>query len=163
MAGSLDVGRLKAMVIELWGRGGMDTPLKVMPWGTVPAPGRMAGYCTSFKYVVGRTPSEMEDILGFASGTKLALGAEIYVIDPLPTAAQFELRGYTHLPGGVATNDPSYRADLRYPPGLGAPQWELTGYPQSGLQHIATVGPEECFSYPVAKLPQRVLSPPAGS
>lgn len=136
-----------------WRQGGMDTLVKVMPKGTKPAPDRAAGYCTSFKFVVGRTPSEMEAVLGFAPGTRLALGAEIYLVRPLPTATQFELRAYTHLPGGVATDDPAYRPHPDYVPGYGAPQWELTSYPQSGLRHIGTANPGQRFSYPVANLP----------
>jgi hypothetical protein len=156
MNSSLDVDRLKAIAIEQWRRGGIETLVKVTPKGTVSAPGRMAGYCTSFKFIVGRTPLEMEAILGFASGTKLAIGADIYLVRPLPTARQFELRGYTYLPGGVATNDPTYRAHRAYPPGLGAPQWELTNYPQSSLYHIAIVNPGHRFSYPVRSLPPPV-------
>jgi hypothetical protein len=150
---SLDRDRLKALVMAQWRRGGMETLVKVTPKEIRPAPDRVAGYCTSFKFVAGRTPGEMEGILGFAPGTKLALGAEIFLVRPLPTAAQFELRGYSQLPGGVATNDPAYRAHPAYPPGLGAPQWELTGYPQSGLRHIATVNPGQRFAYRVADLP----------
>jgi hypothetical protein len=153
MMRSLDVDRLKAMVIAQWRQGGMDTLVKVMPKGMTPAAGRMAGYCTTFKFVVGRTPAEMESVLGFAAGTKLAQGAEIYLVRPLPTARQFELRGYTQLPGGVATNDPAYQPHPSYPPGLGAPQWDLTNYPQSGLHHLATVNPGQRFAYRVASLP----------
>ena len=153
MISSLDVDRLKAMAIAQWRRGGMETLIKVMSKGFRPVPSRMVGFCTSFKYVVARTPQEMEPILGFARGTTLAAGAEIYLVRPLPTAAQFELRSYTYLPGGVATNAPAYHANSAYPPGLGAPQWELTNYPQRWLHHIATVNQGQRFSCPAASLP----------
>jgi hypothetical protein len=152
MTGPLNVDALKAVVIERWREGGMETLVKVMPKGSRPSPEHVIGYCTSIKFVVGRTPLEMEAILGFAAGTKLALGAEIYMVRPLPTAMQFELRGYTQLPGGVPVT-PAHPVDRRYPPGLGAPQWELTGYPQSGLHYIATVIPGERFSCRISNLP----------
>lgn len=155
MSGSLHIAKLKAMAISVWKRGGMDTLVKVAPRGTTPNAAYTAGYCTTFKYIVGRTPAEMEDIVGLAKGSKLAGGADIFVVDPLPTPVQFELRGYTQLPDGVATNSPGYVPHPRYPPGLGAPQWELSAYPQSGLKRIASVLPGQRFSYPAARLPPR--------
>jgi len=153
MSGNLDIAKLKAMAISLWKRGGVDTLVKVTPRGTTPNPSFTAGYCTTFKYIAGRTPAEMEDIVGLAKGSKLAGGADIFVVDPLPTASQFELRGYTQTPAGVATNTPGYIPHPGYPPGLGAPQWELSGYPQSGLKRIASVLPGQRFSYQASTLP----------
>jgi hypothetical protein len=148
----LDAGRLKAQVIELWRRGGMDTLVKIAPRGFSPSPGRNIGYCTTFKYVVGRTPLEMESILGFAARSKLANGAEIFLVRPLPAPHQFELRGYTQLPGGVPTNAPGYTAHADYPPGAGAPQWELSDHLQSNLSRLASLGPDERFAWKTATL-----------
>lgn len=155
MSGNLDGAKLKALAIALWKRGGMDTLVKVAPRGTTPNAAFTAGYCTTFKFIAGRTPAEMEDIVGLARGSKLAGGAEIFVVDPLPIPAQFELRGYSQCPAGVPTNAPGYVAHPAYPPGLGAPQWELSGYPQSGLKRIASVPPGQRFSYPASRLPPR--------
>jgi hypothetical protein len=56
MSGNLDTAKLKSMAISLWKRGGMDTLVKAAPKGTTPNPALTAGYCTTFKYVAGRTP-----------------------------------------------------------------------------------------------------------
>lgn len=154
MSTALDIPRLKALAISLWREGGMNTLVKVAPKGTVPNAGFTAGYCTLFKYVVGRTPAEMEAIVGLAAGSKLLNGAEIFTCDPLPRPDQFELRGYTQCPGGISTDSPGYVPHPGYPPGLGAPQWELNNYPQSGLRWLATVPHGTVFSYPAANLPK---------
>jgi hypothetical protein len=155
MSSGLNTAKLKSLVIEMWKRGGMDTLIKVAAKGTTPDPSRTSGYCTTFKYIVGRTPSEIEHIVGLAIGSKLVGGADIFVVDPLPQPSQFDLRGYTQCPAGVPTDAPGYVPHPGYPPGLGAPQWELSGYPQYGLKKIATVEAGQAFSYPVAKLPSR--------
>jgi hypothetical protein len=152
MVGALDTAKLKAIVIEMWKSGGMDTLVKVAPKGTAPDASRTSGYCTTFKYIVGRTPSEIEHIVGLAIGSKLVGGADVFVVDPLPLPTQFELRGYTQCPGGVPTDAPTYVPHPGYPPGLGAPQWELSSYSQAGWSRIATVEPGTIFVYPVSKL-----------
>jgi hypothetical protein len=121
----------------------VDTLVKVAPRGTTPNPAYTAGYCTTFKYVAGRTPIEIEEIVGLAKGGKL--------VEP----SQFELRGYSQCPAGVPTDTPGYIPHPGYPPGLGAPQWELVGYPQTGLKWIASVAPGQRFSYQASLLPAR--------
>jgi hypothetical protein len=155
MSANFDAAKLKAIVISMWKRGGMDTLVKVAPRGVMPNPAHTAGYCTTFKYIVGRTPAEIEEIVGLAKGSKLVDGADVSIVNPLPQPAQFELRGYSQCPAGVATNTPGYIPHPGYPPGLGAPQWELTGYPRSGLKWIATVAPGQRFTYQASLLPPR--------
>jgi hypothetical protein len=152
MSGTLNAAKLKSIVIEMWKCGGMDTLVKVAAKGTAPDPSRSSGYCTTFKFIVGRTPSEIEQIVGLAIGSKLVSGADIFVVDPLPLPAQFELRGYSQCPAGVPTDAPTYIPHPGYPPGLGAPQWELSGYSQTGWTKIATVEAGQIFSYPVSRL-----------
>jgi hypothetical protein len=151
----LDVKRLKQMVTAMWRAGQGDTLVKVVPRGQTPSSERMIGYCTTLKFVVGRTPEEMESILGFKAGTKLQNGADIYRVDPLPAPNQFEFRAYTHLPGGVPQIDGRVVNPL-YPPGKGAPQWDLTRYPQSGLKWLATVQPGQCFVCDYGSLPKEL-------
>jgi hypothetical protein len=155
MLSNFDARKLKAMAIEMWKRGGLDTLVKVCPHGTTPDPGRATGYCTTFKFIVGRTPVEIEEIVGLAKDSKLFHGADIFVVDPLPLLPQFELRGYSQCPAGVSTSTPGYIPHPGYPPGLGAPQWELSGYPQSGLKLIASVLTGQRFTYLAARLPPR--------
>jgi hypothetical protein len=151
----LDVQRLKRMVVVMWRAGRGDTLVKIVPRGQVPDSERMIGYCTTLKYVVGRTPEQMESILGFRAGTKLQNGADIYRVCPLPAADQFEFRAYTHLPGGVPQIDGRVVNPL-YPPGAGAPQWDLTKYPQSGLKWLATVQPGQRFVCDYNSLPEEL-------
>ena len=147
-----DENKLKAMAIALWRKGGMDTLVKVVPLGRTPNKDRTIGYCTTFKYVVGRTPAEMEATVGFRAGSKLAGGASVFLVTPLPNAAQFRLSGYSQTPEGVPTDVKAPHPD--YPPGLGVPQWELTSASQANLRLLADVAPGQKFIYPVAKLPQ---------
>jgi hypothetical protein len=148
---SLDVAKIKAIVISHWRTGRMNTLLKVMPTTLRPDPARMIGSCISFKYVVGRTPEEMGLLVGLK--TKLLSGASIYYIKPLPNAAEFELRGYTQTPGGIATDDPKYVPHPEYPPGMGVPEWHLSRVPQSRLVHLADVPPGSRFKFAAAALP----------
>jgi hypothetical protein len=147
----LDEQRLKQMAISLWRQGGMDSLVKVSPRGRSPDDALNIGYCTTFKYVVGRTPAEMEAVVGLRSGSKLAFGARIFLVRPLPGPTQFRLSGYTQTPEGISAAAKTPHPD--YPPGLGAPQWELVGHSQKALLLLAEVPPGQKFAYPVAKLP----------
>ena len=149
----LDELKLKAMAIESWRRGGMDSLVKAMPKGTVPRPHCSIGFCTSFKYIAARTPAEIERIVGFAEGSKLLHGAEIFVVHPLPREHEFALCGYTQTPGGMSTSHEDYVAHPLYPPGVGAPQWNLCFYDQSHLRHILTLESGARLRYMVANLP----------
>ena len=99
----------------MWQRGGLDTLVKARPHGAIPDPSRTTGYCTTFKFIVGRTPVEIEEIVGFARGSKLVAGADILVIDPLPLPPQFELRGYSQMPGGRFDQHSRLRSAPRLP------------------------------------------------
>ena len=148
-----DQARLSGLALSVWRRGGLDTLLKAAPLGTVPDPARAVGCCTTLKYLAGRTPAEMERIVGFAEGSKLLSGVEIFMIAPLPEPGEFELRGYTQCPGGVPTDAPGYVAHPIYPPGLGAPQWDLARVPQSRLVWLARVPCGQPFRYEARRLP----------
>ncbi|WP_132255609.1 hypothetical protein [Methylobacterium segetis] len=150
----LSADKLQDMAIEVWKRGGLDALVKVSPFGEKPDPSRTIGYCTTFKYVVGRTPAQMEEIVGIKVGSKLSNGAEIFAVSPLPNRGSFDLKGYTQCPGGVPTDSPAYVSHPVYPPGLGAPQWDLARVPQSHLIWLATVRPGATFSFPARNLPK---------
>jgi hypothetical protein len=150
----LDEQRLKQMAISLWRQGGMDSLVKVAPRGRSPNDVLNIGYCTTFKYVVGRTPAEMEAVVGLRIGSKLAGGASIFLVRPLPAPTQFRLSGYTQTPEGISTAIKTAHPD--YPPGLGAPQWELVGHSQQALSLLAEVTPGQKFAYPVVNLPSPI-------
>lgn len=108
---------LKELAIQSWKLEGPDALVKVVPAG---ASGEaVTGYVTQLKYIAGRTPAEMEQVLGLKPGM-LKDGASITAPTRLPTAAEFNLRGYTQLPGGKP-----FVPGTEWPPGLGAPQWQL--------------------------------------
>jgi hypothetical protein len=144
---------LASIAISVWKRGGLDTLVKVLPIGMKPDPSRPVGYCTTLKYIVGRTPAEMEQIVGFAPDSKLVGGADVFIIRPIPDASQFQLRGYSQCPGGVPTDAPGYVSHPLYPPGLGTPQWDLNGVSQSHLVQIASVQAGLTFSFEARRLP----------
>ena len=144
---------LASLAISVWKRGGLDTLVKVLPIGMTPDASRPVGYCTTLKYIVGRTPAEMEQIVGFAPDSKLMGGADIFVVRPLPSASEFTLKGYTQCPGGIPSDAPGYVSHPMYPPGLGAPQWDLNGVPQSRLIQIASAQAGLTFSFEARRLP----------
>ena len=142
---------LAPTIIALWHRRGPDTLVKVMPIGTLPDPTRRIGDCTTLRYVVGRTPAEMEAVLARTGGAPLAGGVSVYTVDPLPRADEFALRGYgaeVGLPGETA----GAVSHPLYPAGLGAPTWDLAGVPQSHLVLIARVQQGEPFAFEVRRL-----------
>jgi hypothetical protein len=148
----IDMPRAKRGLIDMWQQGQGDTLVKVMPHGIMPDADRAVGYCTTIKYLISATPRDMEDRLGFRADSKLALGADIYLVDPLPAPNQFEPKGYSQLPDGVPqVNGRVLNPD--YPPGRGVPQWELHDYPQSALHLLASVLPGQTFRYMYADLP----------
>lgn len=59
---------------------------------------RMTGYVTREKFIVGRTPQEMEKILGLPA-EELKNGAYILAADRMPTIEEFEPAGYTNTAG----------------------------------------------------------------
>ncbi|MDX2154417.1 MAG: hypothetical protein SFV54_26990 [Bryobacteraceae bacterium] len=141
----LNVDKLKQLVKEKWGSKPDCWPVKVISmdrkaelraqYGPLT---KMGGYFTVLRAVQGRTPEEMEDILGFARGY-LRSGASVWRFKRLPLPAEYELRGYSQLPGGSpfdgivlrpegATRPEFYGKKgeaLTYIPGLAVEQWEL--------------------------------------
>jgi hypothetical protein len=154
---ALDEIKLKKLVLDTWSAFGPDTLVKVMAAGSTPVAGRAVGYCSTIKFVIGRTPAEMESVLGLRSGTKLSSGAEIFAVFPLPSAEEFDLRGYTHTPEGIPTDVKTPHPD--YPPGQGAPQWDLSRVDQQRhLRWIATVPAGTRFSFLAMSLTPERLS-----
>jgi hypothetical protein len=154
----LDVPKLKSLVIDKWNSGPEFWPVKVMAMTRVielesKNGGKFSsvgGYITCLRNVCGKTPEEMEAILGFEKGT-FSSGVSIWKLSALPKAAEFELRGYTYLPGGekfdgvvlrrVEQPRPEYfdqhGKPSKFPPGLGVEQWELRALlPATEMQRV---------------------------
>jgi hypothetical protein len=115
-----------------------DQPVKVVPWTGQP-PAVVGGYFTQEKFICGKNPQEMGQILGVFG--KFSNGAYILeFVSPL-RAGDFEGRAYTYLPDGKPyVPKPN---EETYLPGRGAPQWELKGIVQARC--IATLKPGEVY------------------
>jgi hypothetical protein len=156
----LDVAKIKSMVMEKWRSAPELWPVKVLSLSRTreleQKQGRpldlVGGYFTCARAIRIRTPQEMEAILGFAPGF-FASGVSVWKLNQLPTADQFDLRGYTQLPGGEPFDGIVLRRSdlprpqffsqtgghLDYIPGLAVEQWELRRgllLPASGLQRV---------------------------
>lgn len=142
--------QIKQSLIARWRLGGVETLVKVMGCQTKPDPTRAIGYVTSIKYLAGRTPIQLEQAVGLREKTKLLGGAAIYAVSPLPRHAQFEFRSYSNTPEGVSTTVKAAHKD--YPPGLGVPQWEITGLTQANLVLLETLKPGQSFRFEASRL-----------
>lgn len=142
----LNVPKLKLIVIEQWKSAPTFWPVKVLSISRTleleqrlgRKLGAVGGYFTCLKNIRLRTPTEMEDILGFQKGT-FSSGVSVWKLNDLPKPDEFELRGYTQTPGGENFDGIVIRrSDLRrpqyvlrdgtlakFPPGLAVEQWEL--------------------------------------
>jgi|SRR5579863_1148435 len=145
----LDIGKIKKLVLEKWRSAPELWPVKVMSlarlaelekqYGGVD---KIGGYFTCLRAIRGKTPVEMESLLGFTPGY-FSSGVSIWKFTLLPMADQFELRGYTQLPGGNPFDGMVLRVEgasrpqffgkngepLTYIPGMAVEQWEV----RSGL------------------------------
>lgn len=142
-AGEVDERVLKRLVIESWGKGGGNSPVKVVS-GERGASSRVRGYVTQRKYIEGKTPTEMGKILGLTDKDVESLektGAVVMELEQIPSEAQFGLRGYTQRPGGT-----EFLPGGEYPIGSGVPQWQLTD--EIPAKVIGMVKPGEVFRTP---------------
>jgi len=156
----LDVAKLKSLVIEKWLSGPELWPVKVLSLSRTlelerkqgRKLDRVGGYFTCTRAIRARTPQAMEAILGFAPGF-FSSGVSVWKLTHLPTPDQFELRGYTQLPGGNPFDGIVLRQNglsrpqffsptgghLDYIPGLAVEQWELRAgllLPASELERV---------------------------
>ncbi|MEG0244256.1 MAG: hypothetical protein RR726_17640 [Pseudomonas sp.] len=111
---------LKKQVIEYWKQSPANRPVRVVRAIQEPE-FWVSGYFTSYKFISGRSLTDVERILGFEAGY-LQAGAYLYEFCRLPCAEEFELRGYSQCPDGKPW---SASSSSKYPVGAGAPQWEL--------------------------------------
>lgn len=92
------------------------------------------GYFSRLDSIKGKTPKQMEGLLGFKSGS-LSSGAKVFSLKPDQLRPRdFEMKGYTHLPGGKPTNFKGKSKEeiekelksMKYPPGGGVLQIDVT-------------------------------------
>jgi hypothetical protein len=135
---ALDESKLKALAIQKWSTGGSNGLVKIVSSERGPL-SDVGGYITQEKYIMGKTPAEMEKLLGLPAG-ELKNGANAMRLNRLPTASEFELRGYTNTPNGQP-----YVTGEAYPPGLGVPQWQISRGVQIPATPTKFVGPGEVY------------------
>jgi hypothetical protein len=156
----LDVAKLKSLVIEKWRSGPELWPVKVLSLARTMELernqgrklDRVGGYFTCARAIRVKTPRDMEAILGFSPGF-FSSGVSVWKLNHLPTPDQFELRGYTQLPGGNPFDGIVVRrtglprpqffsptgGHLDFIPGLAVEQWELRSgllLPASELERV---------------------------
>ncbi len=163
----LDVGKLKSLAIEKWASAPELWPVKVLSMTRTlelehKQGGRkldaVGGYFTCLRPLNGKTPADMESILGFQDGT-FSSGVSVWRLDALPGPADFELRGYTQTPGGESFDGVVVRrsdrsrpeffthdgAPVKFPPGGGVEQWELRKGFLAPAKELARVPPGARF------------------
>jgi hypothetical protein len=99
-------------------------PLKVVPHDPTRNPvliREISGWFGTEIFLLGKSPEQMEKLLGFKTGY-LANGVDVFEFRRPIQSDDFDLLGaYTYLPNGQEWDG----KDLRWPPGLGVPQWRL--------------------------------------
>jgi hypothetical protein len=98
---------------EMWSLRGPTQIVKVLPAGGTAA-STLGGYVTLGKFLLNKTPVQIETALGLPPGY-LAWGARIYHFTRLPQASEYEYDLTAEFPDGLAYN-PAY-SNPSYPPG----------------------------------------------
>lgn len=93
-----------------------------------------AGYFTRLDSIKGKTPKDMEHLLGMKAGT-YEKGVKVFTLAPSRLdPREFLTRGYSYLPGGKPTNFRNMTEEeieeklktMKFPPGAGLFQIEVT-------------------------------------
>jgi hypothetical protein len=130
---------------ENWSLNGPNRIVKVLPFGG--AATALGGYITVGRFLLGKTPQQIEQALGLQHGY-LAGGARIYRFSRLPLASECEYELTAQYPGGLAYN-PAHSSPA-YPPGsFSVHQWRI----KDGIQipvdsrHFLDLAPGTVFPY----------------
>src|ERR1700674_5076742 len=98
---------------EMWALRGPSQIVKVLPSSGGAAP-QLGGYITLGKFLLGKTPQQIEEALGLPSGS-LGSGARIFRFTRLPMIGEYEYELTALHPGGLAYAQG--HSDPAYPPG----------------------------------------------
>ena len=98
---------------EAWSLTGPNRVVKVVP-NTGGAASHLGGYITVGKFLLGKTPQQIENALGLPRGF-LSAGARIYKFARLPQVSEYEYELTAQYPDGLAFN-PAF-SNPAYPPG----------------------------------------------
>jgi len=134
---------------EMWTLRGPTQIVKVVaapPAGTKPAT-EIGGYITLGKFLLGKTPMQIEQALGLKRGD-LARGARIYRFMRLPQPSEYEYELTTLYPDGLAFN-PAH-SNPEYPPGSRViHQWRIKKDARIPVDstNFLDLGPSQTFPY----------------
>lgn len=120
---------------------------------------RAKGYVTVERYLLGRTPRQLENDLGLPSGC-YSTGCRVYRMTRLPGTSEISYELTAEHPGGLAFDewaamdevlrrrqDPSYTPKPIYGPGRSAiHQWELTS--ELPVAIVVDLLPTSAYPYP---------------
>lgn len=131
---------------ENWTLTGPNRVVKVVPRARA-ASATVGGYITQGRFLVGKTPEQIEKALGLPHGF-LKSGARIYSFKRLPMVSEYDYELTTQYPGGLAFNP--VHSDPMYLPGHHAiQQWQI----KPGIQipvdqtNFLELGPGQRFPY----------------
>jgi hypothetical protein len=119
---------------------GADSLVKVRVRGE--AQTSVGGYVTHLMSISGRTPRQMEDVLGLRKN-QLAAGADVYRLRQLPEKDGFEPRGYSTLVDGLRLKDGLKEDSAGFRPGHGA--WQVTLTKAIEVTRLASLGYDDRF------------------
>lgn len=97
---------------EDWALGGPKRPVKVIAFDRMLNPPLIRGYFTLAKFLLGRMPREIEQILGLKADT-LKSGAFVYDFSRLPQISEYEYDLTARYPGGLALTPGKFRVSRR--------------------------------------------------
>lgn len=131
---------------EIWSLNGPNRVVKVRGRNSG-SPCTLGGYITVAKFLLGRTPQQIEHALGFPRGY-LNTGARIYRFTRLPMAHEVEYDLTTAYPGGLAFNPA--QSNTPYLPGHQAiHQWRIKDGVQIPVDEadVLDLAPGRVFPY----------------
>ena len=135
---------------EEWRLTGPNRPIKVVP-AERPLESDVCGYFTLGKYLLRKTPAEIESDLGFPRDF-LKHGARLYKFTRLPQSSEYEYELTADHPDGLADQG-SFPRKTYYPPGSPKiKQWRIL------KGKIIPVDPEYLTVRPNFRLPERWLT-----
>jgi hypothetical protein len=107
----------------------------------------LRGFFTSQRWLLGKTLSEIELLIGYRPGRISTLGAAVYGFPRVPENWEFEVRGYTNVSGGL-TMDPAWTA---------ADRSAAAYYAKTGMRSSETVLKDNARASMVILGPNRLI------
>lgn len=131
-----------SLLKEDWALSGPKRPVKVIAFDRMLNPPLIRGYFTLAKFLFGRMPREIEQILGLKADT-LKSGAFVYDFSRLPQISEYEYDLTARYPGGLALTP----GNSEYPEGDDkVHQWQLKQGVAIAAGKVVRLKPDEKFT-----------------